>query len=68
MTPLGRAKGVVINGGIRIQLALAVFLIVFGLTAATAVLISRVRQGWREADALEEAFEAPAAQEPLRSA
>jgi hypothetical protein len=68
VTPLGRAKGVVINGGIRIQLALAVFLIVFGLTAATAVLISRVRQGWREADALEEAFEAPAAQEPLRSA
>jgi len=68
VTSLGRAKGVVINPGIRIQLALAVFIVVFGLTAATAVLISRVRQGWREADALEEAFGAPAAQEPLRSA
>ena len=68
VTSLGRAKGVVINPGIRIQLALAVFIVVFGLTAATAVLISRVRQGWREADALEEAFEASAAQEPLRSA
>ena len=31
LTQLGRAKGVVVNGGIRFQLALATFLVVFGL-------------------------------------
>jgi hypothetical protein len=56
LEPLGRAKGEVINGGIRIQLAVATFLVVFGLTAASAVLIGRVRKGWQEADALEEAY------------
>lgn len=47
---LGRAEGDVINGGIRIQLALLTFLVVFGLSAATAILLARVRRGWREAD------------------
>jgi hypothetical protein len=61
---LGRAKGVVINGGIRPQLAVLAFLIVFGLSAATAILIARVRRGWREAD---QAQGAPASV-PARSA
>jgi hypothetical protein len=55
---LGQAQGVVINRGIRPQLAVLTFLIVFGLAAATAILIARVRRGWREADA--EAQDAPA--------
>jgi hypothetical protein len=67
LTTLGGAKGKVINGGIRWQLALVTFLIVFGLTAASAVVISRVRRGWREAEAFEDAFEA-ADQLPARSA
>ena len=50
LQPLGRAEGVVINGGIRFQLALATFLVVFGLSAATAILLARIRRGWREAD------------------
>ena len=48
---LGRASGAVINGGIRPQLILLTFLIVFGLCSATAIVISRVRRGWREAAA-----------------
>jgi len=46
---LGRASGTVINPGIRPQLIVLAFLIVFGLCAATAVLIDRMRRGWREA-------------------
>lgn len=53
LSPLGRAKGVVINGGIRFQLALVTFLIVFGLSAATAILLARIRRGWQEADVAE---------------
>jgi hypothetical protein len=45
---LGRAKGVVLNGGIRYQLVVLTFMVVFGFAAATAILISRVRRGWRE--------------------
>ncbi len=68
LTQLGRAKGVVVNGGIRFQLALATFLVVFGLSAATAVLIGRVRRGWQDAAALEDAFDAPPQDSPARSA
>ena len=53
LSPLGRAKGVVVNGGIRFQLALVTFLVVFGLSAATAILVARIRRGWQEADAEE---------------
>ena len=50
LSALGRAKGVVINGGIHFQLALVTFLVVFGVSAATAILVARIRRGWREAD------------------
>ena len=43
------------------------FIVVFGLSAATAVRLSRIRRGWKEADAFDEAFEA-ADQLPARSA
>jgi hypothetical protein len=46
---LGRSKGVVINGGVRLQASAVAFLIVFGLSAAAAIFIGRVRRGWREA-------------------
>lgn len=50
LSALGRAKGVVINGGIHFQLALVTFLVVFGVSAATAILVARIRRGWREAE------------------
>jgi hypothetical protein len=67
LSPLGRAHGKVITGGIRWQLAFVTFIVVFGLSAATAVFLSRIRRGWKEADAFDEAFEA-ADQLPARSA
>jgi hypothetical protein len=45
---LGRAEGVVINGGIRYQLVVLTFMVVFAFSSATAILIARVRRGWRE--------------------
>lgn len=50
LTQLGRANGVVINAGVRPQLAILAFLIVFALSAATAIFIARVRRGWRLGD------------------
>jgi hypothetical protein len=47
---LGRADGKVINGGIRWQLMAMTFIIVFGLSAAAAIFMGRVRQGFRMAD------------------
>jgi hypothetical protein len=67
LSSLGRAHGKVITGGIRWQLGFVTFLVVFGLSAATAVFLSRIQRGWKEADAFEEAFEA-ADQLPARSA
>jgi hypothetical protein len=46
---LGRATGVVINPGIKYQVALVVFLLVFLASCASVTFISRVRAGWREA-------------------
>jgi hypothetical protein len=43
---LGRARGDVINGGAKIQIAALTFLVVFGLCAAVLLLASRVRRGW----------------------
>jgi hypothetical protein len=48
---LGRASGTVINGGVRPQLIVLTFLIVFGLCSATAILIDRMRRGWKQAAA-----------------
>lgn len=44
---MGRATGIVINPGVRYQLALVVFVLTFLLACATTVVISRVRAGWR---------------------
>ena len=44
---LGHAQGVVINEGIDWQVALLAFLVTFGVFAATAIFIDRVRGGWR---------------------
>jgi hypothetical protein len=46
LVQLGRADGVVINGGIKWQMALLVLVITFTLACATVILISRVKTGW----------------------
>jgi hypothetical protein len=46
LSQLGRADGRVINGGVRWQIAMLTFLIIFALSAATAVFVARVRRGW----------------------
>jgi hypothetical protein len=50
LSQLGRADGRVINGGVRWQMAMLSFVIVFALSAATAVFIARVRRGWDSFD------------------
>jgi hypothetical protein len=44
---LGRAKGGVINPGVRLKLGLLTFLIVLGAASLTVLALDRVRQGWR---------------------
>jgi hypothetical protein len=44
---MGRATGLVINPGVRYQLALIVFIVTFLLACGTTVVISRIRAGWR---------------------
>lgn len=46
---LGRARGSIINEGVRLQASFLVFLAVFGLAAAAAIFMSRVRRGWQQA-------------------
>jgi hypothetical protein len=46
---LGRATGAVINGGVHWQVALLAFFLTFAASCATAIFVSRVRQGWRQA-------------------
>jgi hypothetical protein len=46
---LGRATGVVINGGIKWQSAILTFLLTLGISCATVIALARVRAGWREA-------------------
>jgi hypothetical protein len=46
---LGRATGVVINHGIKYQVAFVVFLLVFLGSCASVTLIARVRAGWQAA-------------------
>jgi hypothetical protein len=48
LSQLGRAEGTVINPGVRWQIAVLTFLIVFALSATTAIFVSRVRRGWHE--------------------
>jgi hypothetical protein len=44
---MGRATGMVINPGVKYQLALLVFILTFLLACATAIVVSRIRAGWR---------------------
>lgn len=44
---LGTAKGSVINHGVRLQVIIVVFSLVFALSCAAMVLIARVRRGWQ---------------------
>jgi hypothetical protein len=53
LTQLGRAHGTVINGGVRLQVLLLTFGFVFALCCAALLFFSRVRAGWRQADARE---------------
>jgi hypothetical protein len=43
---LGRAKGGVINQGVRVKLAVLSFLLVFAACSLTVLFIGRVRRGW----------------------
>jgi hypothetical protein len=53
LVQLGRATGVVIDPGVRYQVALLAFLLTFMASGATAAFIARVRAGWRLAPSLE---------------
>lgn len=47
LTQLGRARGITVNDGIGPQLAVLSFVLVFALSAATAIFVGRVRRGWQ---------------------
>jgi hypothetical protein len=53
LTQLGRAQGVVINRGVRLQALVLSFCFVFALCCAVTLFAGRVRRGWGEARALE---------------
>jgi hypothetical protein len=55
---LGRAHGTVINGNVAWQAAMLVFLLTFGVSAATVIFLARIRTGWRIAALEESAAEA----------
>jgi hypothetical protein len=57
---LGTAEGKVINGGIQLQVMLVVFTLVFALSCAATMLVTRVLRGWRLAGDREPATEPPA--------
>jgi hypothetical protein len=48
---LGRARGEVLNEGVALEVALLTFLLVFAASCAAVVVVSRVSQGWRVAQA-----------------
>lgn len=64
---LGRADGSVINEGVRLQASLLAFLAVFGLAAAAAIFMSRVRRGWEQAARTEAASRARQREQPDRA-
>jgi len=47
LTQLGRARGVVINEGIQLQVAALAFVLTFAAACATVIFFRRVRDGWR---------------------
>lgn len=50
---LGTAKGEVINRGVRFQVILIVFCLVFALSCAATILVNRAWRGWRLAGAFD---------------
>jgi hypothetical protein len=44
---LGRARGAVVNEGVRWQVALLAFFLTFAVSCATVTFAARVKQGWR---------------------
>jgi hypothetical protein len=49
LTPLGRARGEVINQGVRIQAALLSFLVMLLACCAALLFLARVKRGWSSA-------------------
>ena len=44
---LGQATGTVINQGVQYQVAVLAFILIFLLSCATTMFVSRIREGWR---------------------
>lgn len=49
LVSLGKAEGVVINGGVNWQVALLAFGLTFAISTSTVIFLRRVRAGWRDA-------------------
>ncbi len=64
LVQLGRARGAVINEGVRVQVLFLVFLLVFGVAATAAISLSRVRRGWELARSEEPAQRADDEDDP----
>jgi hypothetical protein len=47
LVQLGRARGAVVNEGVRWQVALLAFFLTFGVACATVTFLARVKRGWR---------------------
>jgi hypothetical protein len=45
---LGRARGTVINEGVRWEVFVLAFVVTFALTCASVLFVARVRVGWRQ--------------------
>jgi hypothetical protein len=58
---LGPARGGVINDGVHLTVAVLSFLLVFALSCAAVLFVSRVRRGWRASTQAESPERAPAA-------
>jgi hypothetical protein len=54
LTQLGKAEGIVVNGGIAWRVAFLAFLVTFGLGCATVIWVRRAFQGWRLASVSEQ--------------
>ena len=47
LVQLGRARGAVVNEGVRWQVALLAFVLTFAVSCATVTFFARVKKGWR---------------------
>ena len=57
---LGRPTGGVINSGVRRNVAVLAFVLVFAASAMGVLFLARVRRGWRQEAAADRAFAAAA--------